>query len=123
MSPRDFSKLRRRRFWEGHDFGRAVRPHPTLALAAEGSSLWLQRRVCACLNLLAMLLVFNLMSTAQTSTARIFSGTVITDKNELLPNATLTVESRSGKKQSITDANGRFKLLVAREPITVNVTG
>jgi hypothetical protein len=74
--------------------------------------------VCLCLGL-----IFTETAVTQTASPRVLSGTVTTDDNELVPNVTITVESTSGVEHITTDANGRFRLLIAREPANVSITG
>jgi hypothetical protein len=51
-------------------------------------------------------------SQSQAEARRSVSGVVITDQNEAVPGALITVESPSGKTQAVTDANGNFKLRI-----------
>jgi hypothetical protein len=62
-------------------------------------------------------------SQSQAEARRSVSGVVITDQNEAVPGALITVESPSGKTQAVTDANGNFKLRIPIGDATLRVTG
>ncbi len=51
------------------------------------------------------------------------SGVVLTEQNEVVPGATVVIQFVTGKKEAVTDAGGSFRLVVPREPLTVNVVG
>jgi len=74
--------------------------------------------------LLALLLLAATgRSQSQTASSRAVSGVVITDKNELVPGVAVVAEYASGKKETVTDSNGGFRLVVPSEPLTLKVTG
>ena len=54
---------------------------------------------------------------------RTFSGTVVTQQFELVPNVVVEVQTSSGKLQTVTDAEGNFSLKVPSEPISVRFSG
>jgi len=54
---------------------------------------------------------------------RTFSGTVITQQFELIPNVTIEVETSSGKINATTDAEGEFSVQVPNESISVKFFG
>jgi outer membrane receptor protein involved in Fe transport len=75
---------------------------------------------------LAVALLFLLgHSQAQIENAplRTISGVVMTDKNEVIPNVSVAAEYASGKKETIADASGSFRLSVPSEPVTLKVLG
>jgi outer membrane receptor protein involved in Fe transport len=59
----------------------------------------------------------------QNSAARILSGTVISQQNELLPGVKLVVRSSLGVQETTSDAEGAFRLEVPREPLSLLLTG
>jgi outer membrane receptor protein involved in Fe transport len=54
---------------------------------------------------------------------RTISGVVMTDKNEVIPNVSVVAEYTSGKKETITDANGSFRMSAPSEPVKLKVMG
>ena len=54
---------------------------------------------------------------------RTVSGVVLTEKNEVVPGATVTVETLSGNRQVTTDGQGGFSLAVPAGTIVVRVSG
>ncbi len=54
---------------------------------------------------------------------RTFSGTVVTQQFELVPNVTVEVQTADGKLQTVTDAEGNFSLKVPSEPLSVRFFG
>ena len=54
---------------------------------------------------------------------RTVSGVVLTEKNEVVPGATVTVETLSGNRQVTTDGQGRFSLAVPAGTTEVRVSG
>src|SRR5690242_10006369 len=80
----------------------------------------------ACLFVLVLLLfVFTGHSYSQTGrvSARSLSGVVITDKGEVVPNASVVATCASGRKETKTDATGGFRLSVPSEPVKLTVLG
>jgi hypothetical protein len=51
----------------------------------------------------------------QSSTARILSGVIISQQNELLPGVTLVIRSSAGVQETTSDTEGNFRLEVPRE--------
>ncbi len=73
-----------------------------------------------------ILLVFfsNFSIFAQTSKdTRMFSGAVVTQQFELVPNVSIEVQTSDGKLQAVTDAEGNFSLQVPYEPFSVKFYG
>ncbi|CAN5654205.1 TonB-dependent receptor [soil metagenome] len=54
---------------------------------------------------------------------RIFSGTVVTQQFELIPNVSIEIETSSGKINATTDADGEFSVQVPNEPLSVKFFG
>jgi outer membrane receptor protein involved in Fe transport len=54
---------------------------------------------------------------------RTFSGTIVTQQFELVPNATVEVRTSDGKLNAQSDAEGRFSLQVPAEPLSVKFYG
>ena len=54
---------------------------------------------------------------------RIFSGTVINQRFELVPNVSVEVQTSDGKLTTVTDGEGNFSLKVPREPFSVRFSG
>jgi outer membrane receptor protein involved in Fe transport len=63
-----------------------------------------------------LIMIFAGISNSQSTPSRVVSGVVTTDKNEVVPNVTIVIEFASGKKETLTDADGRFGLSVPNEP-------
>ncbi len=62
-------------------------------------------------------------SQTETVSLRTISGTVMTDRNQVIPNVSVVAEYASGKKETITDGNGRFELSTPNEPVELKVMG
>lgn len=61
---------------------------------------------------------------AQTSNAnRTFSGVVVNQQFELVPNVSIEVETADGKLTTVTDGEGNFSLKVPSEPLSVRFFG
>lgn len=61
---------------------------------------------------------------AQTSNAnRTFSGTVVNQQFELVPNVSIEVETSDGKLTTVTDGEGNFSLKVPSESLSVKFFG
>jgi len=54
---------------------------------------------------------------------RTFSGTVLTQMFEVVPNVTLEIQTSDKKLTVTTDGEGRFSLLVPNEPLSVKISG
>ncbi len=73
---------------------------------------------------LAFALLFSFVVIAQCqSNRRTVSGAVATDHNEVVPGATVIVQSSVGKIETLTDVNGRFRLLAPNQLLKIRVTG
>lgn len=60
----------------------------------------------------------------QTSfTTKTLSGVIVTGKNEVVPEATITVKSVAGEQTAVSDAEGRFSLVIPRETVSLVITG
>jgi outer membrane receptor protein involved in Fe transport len=66
-------------------------------------------------------LVFVLNSSAQTN--RTFSGTILTQMFEVVPNVTIEVQTFDGKLTTVSDGEGRFSLQVPAESLSVKFSG
>ncbi|MEO8074321.1 MAG: hypothetical protein ABI686_13865, partial [Acidobacteriota bacterium] len=74
--------------------------------------------------LLLSIFIFNCVVFAQTTNnTRTFSGTIVTQQFELVPNVTIEVQTSDGKLQTISDAEGTFSLSVPNEPLSVKFFG
>jgi TonB dependent receptor-like, beta-barrel/TonB-dependent Receptor Plug Domain len=60
---------------------------------------------------------------AQTPTTRTVSGVVVTDQDESVQGATIIVDYISGIEKIVSDAEGKFKLVVPDGPLTLTVEG
>ncbi len=76
----------------------------------------------AFISFLVVIFLFG-TSLAQSAGTRIASGEVITDRMELLPNATIEIVSISGLSTTVTDAAGRFRLEIPEGEITIRIAG
>jgi outer membrane receptor protein involved in Fe transport len=68
-----------------------------------------------------LILLFSSFASAQNT--RTFSGTVLTQMFELVPNAGVEVQTSNGKINVQTDAEGRFSLQVPDESFSVKIFG
>jgi TonB-dependent Receptor Plug Domain len=73
-------------------------------------------------------LAFLLMAATETShsqsaASRVLSGVVVTEKDEVVPGATVLVQYVSGKKEAVTDGSGSFQMVVPGQPLRLNVVG
>jgi hypothetical protein len=66
-------------------------------------------------------LLFGVNVLAQNT--RTFSGTVVTQQFELIPNVSIEIETSSGKINATTDADGEFSVQVPNEPLSVKFFG
>ncbi len=66
-------------------------------------------------------LLFGVNVLAQNT--RTFSGTVVTQQFELIPNVSIEIETSSGKINATTDAEGEFSVQVPNEPLSVKFYG
>src|SRR5437868_1501895 len=60
---------------------------------------------------------------AAAQNTRNFSGVVLTQQFELVPNVSIEARTSDGKLQTVTDAEGRFELKVPDEPLSVKFFG
>jgi outer membrane receptor protein involved in Fe transport len=74
-------------------------------------------------SLLLILVLLGIQVEAQTATTRTLSGIVITDRDEIVPGASIIVRYASGEEITITDAAGKFSLPVPDETLTLIVEG
>ncbi|CAN5295124.1 TonB-dependent receptor [soil metagenome] len=81
----------------------------------------------SCFSLKILLLttfIFNCAVFAQNANnPRTFSGTIVTQQFELVPNVTIEVQTSDEKLQTISDAEGNFSLNVPNEPLSVKFSG
>jgi outer membrane receptor protein involved in Fe transport len=74
--------------------------------------------------LVAIAVLFNFTAYAQTSSSsRTFSGVVVTQQFEFVPNVSIEIQTSDGKLQAVTDAKGNFSLQVPNEPLSVKFYG
>ncbi|MFN0110949.1 MAG: carboxypeptidase-like regulatory domain-containing protein, partial [Blastocatellia bacterium] len=73
--------------------------------------------------LLCLLALFSGRTVAQNSVLRTLTGAVVTGKNEAVVDVTVIARSASGERKIVTDAEGRFRLQVPNEAITLRVEG
>ena len=75
-------------------------------------------------TILLLIFVFNCVVFAQNSkNTRTFSGTIVTQQFELVPNVTIEVQTSDGKLTANSDAEGAFLLQVPVESLSVKVSG
>ena len=68
--------------------------------------------------------IFNCAVFAQElNNARKFSGSILTQQFELVPNVTIEVNTSDGKLQTVSDAEGNFSLNVPNESLSVKFSG
>jgi len=80
-------------------------------------------RIISLIKIMVLLgVLFNHAVFAQTLN-RTFSGTVVTQQFELVPNVSIEVQTLDGKLQTVTDAEGNFLLKVPSEPLSVRFFG
>ena len=72
---------------------------------------------------LALFLSLLLAVNAFAQNTRMFSGTVITQQFELIPNVAIEIETSSGKINTKTDAEGGFSVQVPNESLSVKFFG
>jgi hypothetical protein len=70
-----------------------------------------------------LIMVFAGISNSQSTPSRVISGVVTTDKNEMVPSVKIVVECPSGEKETLTDADGRFRLSVPNGRLKLRVAG
>jgi TonB-dependent Receptor Plug Domain len=70
-----------------------------------------------------VLLATGLSQTASESGSRVVSGTVVTDKDEVIPGVIVVAESPSGRAEGTTGSNGEFRLAAPSGPLRLNVVG
>ena len=75
------------------------------------------------LALSLLLLLGHSRAQTEKSGMRAISGVVMTDKGELLPNVAVAATYAWGQKETITDADGSFRLSLPDEPVTLRVLG
>ncbi len=66
-----------------------------------------------------LLFIVNLFA----QNTRTFSGTIVTQQFELIPNVSIEIETSGGKITTTTDAEGAFTAQVPNEPLTVKFFG
>jgi len=74
--------------------------------------------------LLALLFIAAGYAQAQSGPGlRTVSGTVRSDRGEVVPGATVTAEYASGRIEAVSDDNGAFQLQAPKEPLNLKVSG
>jgi outer membrane receptor protein involved in Fe transport len=71
--------------------------------------------------LIFILLIFAASSSAQNT--RTFSGTILTQLFEVVPNVTVEVQTFDGKLTTVSDGEGKFSLQVPNESLSVKFSG
>jgi len=75
-------------------------------------------------SLILLIILPGSHALAQTSNnTRTFSGTIVTQQFELVPNVSIEVETSDGKLNAASDAEGNFSLKVPDEPLSVRFFG
>ena len=70
------------------------------------------------------ILIFNFSVSAQIANeTKKFSGSIVTQQFEFVPNVTVEAQTSEGKLQTISDAEGNFSLNVPNEPFSVKFSG
>lgn len=84
-----------------------------------------QLRITALLKILIVVgILFNSNAFSQTSNAnRTFSGTVVNQQFELVPNVSIEVQTADGNLTTVTDSEGYFSLKVPSESLSVRFFG
>lgn len=59
----------------------------------------------------------------QASDTRILSGVIVSQQNELVPGVTVIARFRSGERQTTSNEEGRFRLVVPNEQMTLSFAG
>ena len=75
------------------------------------------------LPVVLLFIIGNAIAQSEGGSLRTLSGVVLTDKHEVIPNVSVVAEYPSGKKETLTDANGNFWLSVPNQPIKLKATG
>ncbi|MEP6923663.1 MAG: hypothetical protein ABI954_04290, partial [Pyrinomonadaceae bacterium] len=75
--------------------------------------------------LLCLILVFSCLSAiiAQDNSMRTFSGVILTQQFEAVPNVNIEVKTESGKLNAVSNGEGNFKFIVPRENLSVAFSG
>jgi outer membrane receptor protein involved in Fe transport len=73
--------------------------------------------------LVAILLALALAAGAQEVGSRVLSGTVLTETGETVANVTIVADSPSGTRQTRSDGQGFFRLMVPSGPVTLQANG
>ncbi len=68
--------------------------------------------------LILLILTFNYSIFAQTTNTRKFSGSILTQQFELVPNVAIEVQTSDGKLTTTSDAEGNFNINVPNEPLS-----
>src|SRR5262245_11800425 len=74
-------------------------------------------------RLVLLLLLLCVATALAQDAARTLSGRVVTNRDEVVPGATITVKTSLGEKTAISDATGHFSLPVPREDVIVKLSG
>lgn len=71
-----------------------------------------------------IILLFCLFSiTVNAQQTRTISGEVVTPQNERIPNITVSCRTSEGKKEVVTDTEGRFSIVLPNESVMLSVSG
>ena len=72
---------------------------------------------------LLVTILFGVLATGFAQQKRVFSGLVVNEKNESVAGVSLMVNSISGELKTVTDAEGRFNLLIPRTAFSLKIAG
>jgi outer membrane receptor protein involved in Fe transport len=79
-------------------------------------------RLCG-LFVLTTAFIFLSNESVDAQNTRTFSGTILTQQFELVPNVSVEIETSSGKLTAMSDAEGAFSVQVPSEPLSVKFFG
>lgn len=75
------------------------------------------------LILLSTIIVLFMSQISFAQNTRTFSGTILTQQFELVPNVTVEIETSSGKQTVVSDAEGNFSIQIPAESFTARFSG
>ncbi|MBC7797003.1 MAG: TonB-dependent receptor [Pyrinomonadaceae bacterium] len=67
--------------------------------------------------------VFSVVAQETLMSDRVLSGTIVTQRFELVPNINITVSTIDGKRETVSDAEGGFSIKIPRENLSVTFSG
>lgn len=86
------------------------------------------RRIFVCrrstkIKVVLLALIMLVLAGAGAQTARVVSGVVVDERSGVVAGVTVTAQGKAGRATTTTDAQGRFALRVADEPVMLVVSG